>query len=77
MNCITNFSRPVLDVQATGRNHPTIDNLIVRSELFGVPIDEIVQRKSAESCSDCKLTANTSFGMLTERLFCTKVMEMR
>ena len=92
MNRITNFSRPVLDLQATGRtikklmdasgitvrdlqsvfgfdypqaiyawlsgrNLPTVDNLIVLSELFGVTIDEIVQRKHAELCSDCKLTA--------------------
>lgn len=28
-----------------GRNMPTIDNLVILSDLFGVPIDEIIVRR--------------------------------
>lgn len=92
MNRITNLSRPVLDVESTGkkikslmdasritvrqlqsifgfdypqaiyawlngRNLPTVDNLIVLSELFGVTIDEIIQKKYADSQGSYQLTA--------------------
>ena len=80
MRRITNFTRPAVDMKATGkrikllrlagglsvrdlqgvfgfeypqavyawecgRSLPTLDNLLVLSELFGVAIDEIVVRK--------------------------------
>lgn len=92
MNRITNLSRPVLDVESTGkkikslmdasgitvrqlqsifgfdypqaiyawlngRNLPTVDNLIVLSELFGVTIDEIIQKKYVDSQGSYQLTA--------------------
>ena len=83
MSCITSLKRPVIDLQATGkqiktlmgasgitvrdlqeifcfyypqavyawlcgRNLPTVDNLLILSELFGVTIDQIVIRKYVE-----------------------------
>ena len=83
MSCITSLKRPVIDLQATGkqiktlmnasgitvrdlqeifgfyypqavyawlngRNLPTVDNLLILSELFGVTIDEIVIRQYVE-----------------------------
>ncbi len=92
MNRITNLSRPVLDVESTGkkikslmdesgitvrqlqsifgfdypqaiyawlngRNLPTVDNLIVLSELFGVTIDEIIQKKHVDCQGSYQLTA--------------------
>ena len=83
MSCITSLKRPVIDLQATGkqiktlmdasgitvrdlqelfgfyypqavyawlcgRNLPTVDNLLILSELFGVTMDQIVIRKYVE-----------------------------
>ena len=83
MSRITNLKRPVIDLQATGkqikslmdagkisvrylqnifgfeypqaiyswlngRNLPTVDNLLILSELFGVTMDKIVIRKYVE-----------------------------
>ena len=92
MSCITSLKRPVIDLQATGkqiktlmdasgitvrdlqeifgfyypqavyawlngRNLPTVDNLLVLSELFDVPIDEIVQGKFVKLKANSKLSA--------------------
>ena len=35
----------------SGKSLPTVDNLLVLSELFGVTIDEIVQRKFVAFCA--------------------------
>ena len=83
MSRITNIKRPVIDLQATGkqikslmsarkitvrdlqglfgfeypqaiyswlngRNLPTVDNLLILSELFGVTMDEIVIKRYVE-----------------------------
>lgn len=83
MSCITSLKRPVIDLQATGkqiktlmnasgitvrdlqeifgfyypqavyawlcgRNLPTVDKLLILSELFGVTMDQIVIRKYVE-----------------------------
>ena len=83
MSRITNLKRPVIDLQATGkqiktlmnasgitvrdlqeifgfyypqavyawlngRNLPTVDNLLILSELFGVTMDEIVIKRYVE-----------------------------
>ena len=40
-----------------GRNLPTVDNLLVLSELFDMPIDEIVQRKFVKLKANSKLSA--------------------
>ena len=41
----------------SGRNLPTVDNLIVLSELFGVSIDEIVCRKFITLEAESKVSA--------------------
>ena len=65
------IQRPVVDLKATGKSIPIIDNLLVLAHLFEKSVDEIVIQRMIEievscvsdkieklcnkNCDDCKL----------------------
>ena len=66
METIRTFLRPVIDLQGTGwesgKNAPTIDNLLVLARLFQVDIGEIVVTRNIELSLPCTEHAAACMG---------------